>query len=290
MSGIWITRNKRFMYDEVFAGRAKGIFLSESFDDSSKVDGVQPATILFPDTSCLRYYFDGRYKEFEDCYRMQLNEKFRDDFLALIAFSIYRGNDLIVFKDESDIKYLDILLEVLEDNFGIHAGDMDYNIEYDCDDRYDNSNLCVFYLKGYIKAKEFITSVEVDNGYEVSMDVVNKMLAEDVVEFPQDFDMTERNCYDYINDLLRQETAMRHGYRPREQQYTKPAPREDTSIDIKMPKVINLKPVKEVKKPKEAVEEAEVKQAMKTLFSVVKKEAPAKPKRKAGRPRKADKK
>lgn len=294
--GVWITRNAEFMYSEVEKGHAKGIYLSESFDERNKIDGVQPATVLFPDTTCLRWYFEGNTYGFEECYKQQLNESFRDDFLALIAFSVYRGNDIIIFKEETDIRYIHILVQVMENNYGIHIGDMDYREGYSFNEEYKNSNLCAYYLKDFIKPKEFISSIEVDDNFKVPMTVVEKIVDDDIIAFHSVEDKrrlsTAEGAYYFVNELLSEETAMRRGEKSFKRNTVKVANNHTPEIDISIPKIINTNKLESEtsKESKETRSKKEVKEAMRTLFTVVKKEPPVKPKRKVGRPRKADKK
>lgn len=287
--GVWLTRDKEFMYREVEKCEAKGIYLSESFDERYKVAGVQPATVLFPDTACLRLYFEGDSR-FQECYRQQLNESFRDDFLALIAFSVYRGNNILIYKEETDVEYFHILSRVMEENYGIIIGDLDYNERYEFNPEYKNINICTFYLKDFIKPKEFISTIEVDDNFKVPMAVVEKIIADDIIAFHSDEDRfklrTAEGAYNFINDLLAEETAIRRGYKVQNVNRVK-----KPELNVQIPKIINTKTLEkqesEIKKEKES--KKEVREAMRTLFSVVKKKE-EKPKRKVGRPRKADKK
>lgn len=287
MGQIWLTRDNRVMHNEVLKGHAKGIYLGESYNGD--MEGIQPATILYPDATCLGCYFNGRYEEFEGCYKQQLNETYRDDLLALITYSIFKGNNIIIYMEQTEVRYIHILLQVFEENYGVHVGDLDFqDNEFYIDNRAINDDICVFYLKGYMEAKEFINTIEVSDGYEVPYDVIDKMVAEDVVNFPSDFYMSRDNCFYYINDLLREETMNRRMEEIRRFNEPEPPVREERPVlrtkEVPVEKTTVVKPKVQPKKVDE------VKQAMTTLFSVVKKPAEKPVKKRAGRPRKADKK
>ena len=136
----------------------KIINIGERDEDFIRKTGAISASIFLPPYQAASLFINGDMTGYAQSYFQYLTNKEPSEFIALILRSLMDGNKILLYltKDESEMKYAELLVQYLFDNFGVMVGSpmmpYSYNIAF-------NTKICdTLYYFGLMTAEELFTN------------------------------------------------------------------------------------------------------------------------------------
>lgn len=169
-------------------------------------DTIQIASILLPSYDAVSAYLDGNLSLFQSMYFGQLSGRNCDEFITLIMLALYRGNNILIYIDSSEVKelpYPKVLSMYLENIYGYYPqrqyqGDQNILGEYIHNPAYDTFIMCKLYQYSFVDSEEFLNIYPPN--IDIPYDVVNKLMYE---ESPMIVNPTPESCKAYFMEAVR---------------------------------------------------------------------------------------
>ena len=153
---IYITCDESVVMNSLY--NSKVIIIGEIDQEFVRRTGAIPASIFLPPYQAASLFIEGDMTGYTQSYLQYLTNKEPSTYIALILRTLMEGNNILLYltQDEAEMKYADILLSYLFENFGVCVGTpmhpYSYNPAY-------NTKVCdIMYYFGLMNAQELFVN------------------------------------------------------------------------------------------------------------------------------------